>query len=73
MVGCFGRADPAQTIRLDLDNELESARWFTKAEIRAIMADPEGTIGNRHDPKAFFNVRPLTRCSVLSRRTFSGE
>ena len=23
MVGCFGRAKPDQTIRLDLDNELE--------------------------------------------------
>lgn len=23
MVGCFGRAKPGQTIRLDLDNELE--------------------------------------------------
>lgn len=57
MVGCFGRADPSQTIRLDLDNELESARWFTKAEIRAIMADPEGTVGNRHDPKEYFDVR----------------
>lgn len=25
MVGCFGRAKPDQTIRLDLDNELEGA------------------------------------------------
>jgi hypothetical protein len=33
MVGCFGRAKPDQTIRLDLDNELEggSALSYTRA------------------------------------------
>jgi hypothetical protein len=29
MVGCFGRAKPDQTIRLDLDNELEGMAYFS--------------------------------------------
>ncbi|KAL7412087.1 NUDIX hydrolase domain-like protein [Mrakia frigida] len=54
MVGCFGRADSSQTIRLDLDNELEDARWFTRTELLAILADPKGTVINRHE-QAYFN------------------
>ncbi|EJU02048.1 hypothetical protein DACRYDRAFT_22432 [Dacryopinax primogenitus] len=54
MLGCYARAElPASIasstdiragIRLDLDNELEDARWFTRAEVRAILgdADPDG-------------------------------
>jgi len=54
MLGCYARADlPASVagskdvragVRLDLDNELEDARWFTRAEIRSILADanPDG-------------------------------
>lgn len=37
MVGCFGRADDSQTIRLDLDNELEDAQWFPRSEIAALV------------------------------------
>ncbi|KAK4685415.1 NAD+ diphosphatase, partial [Tremellales sp. Uapishka_1] len=38
MVGCFGRAKDGQTIRLDLDNELEDAQWFSKDLIRSMLA-----------------------------------
>jgi hypothetical protein len=35
MVGCFGRAKPDQTIRLDLDNELEgtSPSYLMRSEL----------------------------------------
>lgn len=33
MIGCIGIADEGQQIRTDLDNELEDARWFTKADV----------------------------------------
>ncbi|KAF8335474.1 uncharacterized protein EI90DRAFT_3153049 [Cantharellus anzutake] len=37
MVGCFALADSSQTIRTDLDNELEDARWFTREEVLEIL------------------------------------
>lgn len=36
MVGCFAEA-PSQDIRID-ETELEDARWFTRAEVRAVLA-----------------------------------
>lgn len=54
-VGCLGVASSSQKIRLDLDNELEDARWFTRTELLAILADPKGTVINRHE-QAYFNV-----------------
>lgn len=57
MVGCYGRAEKGQEIRLDLDNELEDARWFTREELLEILDSPTGTVINRHE-QAYFNVRP---------------
>ncbi|KAF8070394.1 NUDIX hydrolase domain-like protein [Lyophyllum atratum] len=42
MVGFYARADSAEKIRLDLDNELADARWFTRDEIRAVLGHPIG-------------------------------
>ncbi|CED85528.1 NADH pyrophosphatase I of the Nudix family of hydrolases [Phaffia rhodozyma] len=53
MVGCFGWADENQTIRLDLDNELEDARWFSRQELLTILADPNGTVINRTEQSYF--------------------
>ncbi|EJU02047.1 hypothetical protein DACRYDRAFT_116428 [Dacryopinax primogenitus] len=61
MMGCYARAEvptsaasdtqnPRAGIRLDLDNELEDARWFTRAEIRSILGDPDGTIIRQAPP-----------------------
>ncbi|KZT52404.1 hypothetical protein CALCODRAFT_502340 [Calocera cornea HHB12733] len=61
MFGCYARAElppaaasdphnPRAGIRLDLDTELEDARWFTRAEIRAILGDPDGTIIRQAPP-----------------------
>ncbi|KAI0784732.1 NUDIX hydrolase domain-like protein [Abortiporus biennis] len=37
MSGFYAVADPDAPIRLDLDNELEDAKWFTKEEIRQVL------------------------------------
>ncbi|KAM0756506.1 hypothetical protein T439DRAFT_321210 [Meredithblackwellia eburnea MCA 4105] len=37
MIGAIGVAKPSQTIRLDLDNELEDARWFPRDEILGVL------------------------------------
>jgi len=43
MVGFYARADATQPIRTDLDNELVDARWYTRAEIQAVLDHPTGT------------------------------
>ncbi|KAI5476634.1 NAD+ diphosphatase [Pseudohyphozyma bogoriensis] len=37
MIGAIGVAKPGQVIRTDLDNELEDARYFTRAEVLAVL------------------------------------
>ncbi|KAJ7072759.1 NUDIX hydrolase domain-like protein [Mycena amicta] len=37
MVGFYARADSAQPIRTDLDNELVDARWYTRAEVLTVL------------------------------------
>ncbi|KAG6837815.1 hypothetical protein H0H93_016183 [Arthromyces matolae] len=37
MVGFYARADASQKIRVDLDNELVDAKWFTRAEILEVL------------------------------------
>ncbi|KAG8985223.1 NADH pyrophosphatase [Tulasnella sp. JGI-2019a] len=43
MIGFFALADAQQTIRTDLDTELEDARWFTREEILEVLNHPDGT------------------------------
>ncbi|KAJ7099511.1 NUDIX hydrolase domain-like protein [Mycena belliarum] len=43
MVGFYARADSAQPIRLDLDNELVDARWYTRAEVLEVLNHALGT------------------------------
>lgn len=37
MIGCIGVAKENQTIRTDLDNELEDARYFTRSEVLSVI------------------------------------
>src|SRR5262245_38968015 len=37
MVGFYARADSSHPIRVDLDNELVDARWFTREEVLAVL------------------------------------
>ncbi|KAF8591850.1 hypothetical protein K439DRAFT_1401158 [Ramaria rubella] len=53
MVGCYAFADSSQPIRTDLDNELAEARWFTRAEVLAVLAHRDGTIIRRAEYKQF--------------------
>ncbi|GJJ09671.1 hypothetical protein Clacol_003895 [Clathrus columnatus] len=60
MVGCFASADSSQIIRTDLDNELidcvlVEARWFTRAEVAAALAHPQGTVIRQAEYKRFDN------------------
>ncbi|KAF8761720.1 DEAD protein [Rhizoctonia solani] len=53
MIGCYASADSSQTIRTDLDNELEDAKWFTREEVLAVLAHPDGTNIRRREYKNF--------------------
>lgn len=41
MLGCIAVAKEGQTIRCDLDNELEDARFFTRDQVKAVLASSE--------------------------------
>ncbi|KAL0581303.1 NADH pyrophosphatase [Marasmius crinis-equi] len=43
MLGWYCRGDSTKEIRLDLDNELEDAKWVSRAEILAILGHKTGT------------------------------
>lgn len=51
MVGCFGRAEDGQDIRLDLDNELEDAQWFSRDKLQSVLASSTGSNYTRSDYK----------------------
>ncbi|KAG5731752.1 putative NADH pyrophosphatase [Termitomyces sp. T112] len=42
MVGFYARADSSQKIRVDLDDELVDARWFSRSEILDVLRHPVG-------------------------------
>ncbi|KAN0062356.1 NADH pyrophosphatase [Thecaphora frezii] len=44
MAGFFGIAEADATIRLDLDNELEEARFYTRQEILAVLRQSDKTL-----------------------------
>ncbi|TFK54553.1 hypothetical protein OE88DRAFT_1655272 [Heliocybe sulcata] len=49
MVGFYAFADPSSPIRVDLDNELEDARWYTRAQVLEVLAHPEGSNFGRRE------------------------
>ncbi|ODN83664.1 hypothetical protein L202_01761 [Cryptococcus amylolentus CBS 6039] len=51
MVGCFGRAKDGQTIRFDLDNELEDAQWFPRSTILSVISNHGSSNYTRDDHK----------------------
>jgi len=53
MVGFYCYADAQQPVRVDLDTELEDARWFTREEVLQVLAHPEGTTMSRREAKNF--------------------
>ncbi|WWD19175.1 hypothetical protein CI109_103633 [Kwoniella shandongensis] len=55
MVGCFGRARDGQTIRLDLDNELEDAQWFSRKLLASLVSSASGSTYTREDYKKLEN------------------
>lgn len=54
MVGCYGQAtSDDQRINLELDNELEDARWFSREDVRRVLSDPAGTVIRRGEHNKF--------------------
>ncbi|KAJ7655389.1 NUDIX hydrolase domain-like protein [Mycena rosella] len=56
MIGFYARADSSQPIRLDLDNELMDARWYTRAEVLEVLNHTLGTKILASDQKKFAEV-----------------
>ncbi|CAK5281693.1 unnamed protein product [Mycena citricolor] len=56
MVGFYARADSSQPIRLDLDNELVDARWYTREEVVSILEHPKGSYLSNTDNKKFQDI-----------------
>lgn len=56
MVGFYARASSTQPIRVDLDNELVDARWFTREEVLAVLHHDSGSYlsrGNKELSESF--------------------
>jgi len=51
MVGFYAIGDPLESIRIDLDKELEDARWYTRDEVLAVLQHEKGTDFTRSDYK----------------------
>ncbi|KAF9047480.1 NAD+ diphosphatase [Panaeolus papilionaceus] len=51
MVGFYARADSTKPIRVDLDNELVDAKWFTREEVAAVLNHRIGTRFDNTDHK----------------------
>ena len=62
MVGIFVRAiDSSEPIRLDLDNELEDAQWFSKADLARLVATPKGSELSKADLKLLDKDAPAAQ------------
>ncbi|KAL0955787.1 hypothetical protein HGRIS_002001 [Hohenbuehelia grisea] len=57
MVGFYSRADSSQPIRVDLDNELQDARWYTREEILAVLNHQSGTYFSARDHKVMSSLQ----------------
>ena len=52
MIGCYGLAtSDSQDIHLDLDNELEDARWFTRDEVLDMLSSGANKISKDEHKK----------------------
>ncbi|KAF7297962.1 hypothetical protein HMN09_01017100 [Mycena chlorophos] len=51
MVGFYARADSTKPIRIDLDNELVDARWYTREEVLAVLNHRLGSRFTRADQR----------------------
>ncbi|BEJ14041.1 hypothetical protein CspHIS471_0312150 [Cutaneotrichosporon sp. HIS471] len=49
MVGCFGRAAGGQSVRLDLDNELEDAQFFPRSVVARVATSKMGSKFTKDD------------------------
>ncbi|KIM69556.1 hypothetical protein SCLCIDRAFT_13015 [Scleroderma citrinum Foug A] len=59
MLGFYATADSSAPIRLDLDNELEDARWYTRREVLSVLAHTSHPDANEVD-EPLFKIPPST-------------
>ncbi|KAJ9117466.1 hypothetical protein QFC22_004316 [Naganishia vaughanmartiniae] len=52
MLGCYGLAlSDSQDVHLDLDNELEDARWFSRDDVRGMLSSAANKISKDEHEK----------------------
>ncbi|KAJ6631516.1 NUDIX hydrolase domain-like protein [Mycena sp. CBHHK59/15] len=73
MVGFYARADASQPVRLDLDNELMDARWYTRSEVREVLNHPLGTRIGLGDYKKFADAENGTTSKEVKQVEAAGE
>ncbi|KAI0645868.1 NUDIX hydrolase domain-like protein [Trametes meyenii] len=51
MAGFYAVASSSEPLRVDLDNELEEARWYTREDLLAVLSNVDGTTLSRGERK----------------------
>jgi len=71
MIGFYATADSSKPIRLDLDNELEDAQWYTRAQVLSILHHPRGSHFGGRDRRvvqASPNAQDVTKDTAVRSR-----
>jgi NAD+ diphosphatase len=71
MIGCYGLAtSDSRDIHLDLDNELEDARWFARDEVLGMLSSGANTIRKdehkKFEPPANSNAAGVQEGAALA-------
>ncbi|OJT08808.1 Peroxisomal NADH pyrophosphatase NUDT12 [Trametes pubescens] len=70
MGGFYATASSSEPLRVDLDNELEEARWWTRDEILGVIHHRDGTTLSQKDRRELFtaaeNLKPTEQPSATS-------
>ncbi|KAL5523499.1 hypothetical protein ACEPAG_7672 [Sanghuangporus baumii] len=77
MVGFYAFADSSKPVRVDLDNELADARWYTREEVLNVLSHTKGSIITRQENKIFDNhdndKKPLNADTNTTSQTVEPE
>ncbi|EIW62786.1 NAD(+) diphosphatase [Trametes versicolor FP-101664 SS1] len=70
MGGFYATASSSEPLRVDLDNELEEARWWTRDEILSVLHHRDGTTLSQRDRRELFtateNLKPTEQPPATS-------
>ncbi|KAL4073738.1 NUDIX hydrolase domain-like protein [Scleroderma citrinum] len=73
MLGFYATADPSAPIRLDLDNELEDARWYTRQEVLSVLTDTSHSDSTKIGEPLFKMPPPTAIAGVLIKQWAEGD